>query len=230
MILTLADDTQKVIDLTRFVYFVVSIATVAMRIQDRTITATIVDGSVIMNKLDATIQIEFRQYMLDAQPARDAALQYQTFAKRYTLGDQEFPGSKTDNAKYYYEQVKAYVETSVHNVQAAGTSEQVARDKATEAEASRLAADQSATAAQASAKLSKRFAVGGEVPEDAQDNAKWYCEQAKSLKEQVDQMAKILVPRFYVDPVTMKFMSETEATGIRFWYENGKFYGEEIIA
>jgi hypothetical protein len=29
---------------------------------------------------------------------------------------------------------------------------------------------------------------------------------------------------------TMKFMSDTEATGIRFWYEKGKFYGEEITA
>lgn len=272
LVLTLADDTQKVIDLTRFVYSVDSTATVAMQIQGRTITATIVDGSVTMNKLDAAIQIEFRQYMLDAQSARDAALQYQKFAKRYTLGDQEFPGSETDNAKYYYEQVKADAETSSQNAlaaadsaetsmeqaeistakasvataaanktaadvlittekaTAAGASEQVARDKATEAGASRLAADQSATAAQASAKLSKRYTVGGEIPEDAQDNAKWYCEQAKSLKEQVDQMAKISIPRFYVDPVTMKFMSETEAAGIRFWYENGKFYGEEIIA
>ena len=39
-----------------------------------------------------------------------------------------------------------------------------------------------------------------------------------------------MIPRFYIDPVTMKFMSDTEAKGMRFWYENGKFYGEEITA
>ncbi|WP_313339826.1 hypothetical protein [Lacrimispora sp.] len=106
----------------------------------------------------------------------------------------------------------------------------MAKDKATQAEISQTAAGQSATSAQDSALLAKRYSEGGVVPEDAEDNARWYCQQTKSLKEQVDQIAKISIPRFYVDPVTMKFMSETEATGIRFWYENGKFYGEEIIA
>ncbi|WP_313074707.1 hypothetical protein [Lacrimispora sp.] len=272
LVLTLADSTQKVIDLTRFVYSVDSTATVAMQIQDRIITARIVDGSVTMGKLDSAIQTEFRQYMLDAQSARDAALQYQKFAKRYTLGDQEFPGSETDNAKFYYGQVKADAETSGQSARAAadsaefaeeqkiistqkasaataaanktaadvlittekataaGTSEQVARDKAIEAGASQVAADQSAGEAQASALMAKRYSEGGVVPEDVEDNARWYCQQTKSLKEQVDQIAKISIPRFYVDPVTMKFMSETEATGIRFWYEKGKFYGEEIIA
>lgn len=272
LVLTLADGTEKIIDLTRFVYSVDSTATIAMQINDRTITARIVDGSVTMEKLDASIQTEFRQYMLDAQSARDAALQYQKFAKRYTLGDTDFPGSETDNAKYYYGQVKEDATTSGQNAQlaadsaaisttqagisttkaaaataaanqtaadvitttqkanAAGASEQVARDKATQAEVSQTAAGQSATAAQNSALMAKRYSEGGVVPEDAEDNAKWYCQQTRGLKEQVDQASKLVIPRFYIDPVTMKFMSDTEAKGIRFWYENGKFYGEEIIA
>ena len=82
LVLTLADGTEKVIDLTRFVYSVDSTSTIAMQINDRTITARIVDGSVTMEKLDAAIQTEFRQYMLDAQSARDAALQFQLWAKR----------------------------------------------------------------------------------------------------------------------------------------------------
>ena len=53
LVLTLADGTQNVIDLTRFVYDVDSNATISMQIQDRTITARIVDGSVTMEKLDA---------------------------------------------------------------------------------------------------------------------------------------------------------------------------------
>lgn len=83
LVLTLADGTQKVIDLTRFVYSVDSTATISMKILNRTITAEIVDGSVTMHKLDDSIQMELRQYMLDAQTARDAALQYQNNAKTF---------------------------------------------------------------------------------------------------------------------------------------------------
>ena len=83
LVLTLADGTQKVIDLTRFVYSVDSTSTIAMKILNRTITAEIVDGSVTMGKLDASIQMELRQYMLDAQAARDMALQYQNNTKTF---------------------------------------------------------------------------------------------------------------------------------------------------
>jgi hypothetical protein len=131
LVLTLADGSQKIIDLTRFVYTVDSTPTISMKILNRTITAEIVDGSVTMSKLDASIQTEFRQYMLDTQSARDAALQYQKFAKRYTLGDQEFPGSETDNAKYYYEQTKADAETSGQNAQAAADSAEFAEEQKT---------------------------------------------------------------------------------------------------
>ncbi len=119
LVLTLADGTQKVIDLTRFIYSVESTTTISMTITDRVMRASIVDGSVTMEKLDAAIQTEFRQYMLDAQSARDAALQYQKFAKRYTLGDQDFPGSESDCAKYYYEQTKEDATTSGQNAQLA---------------------------------------------------------------------------------------------------------------
>lgn len=268
LVLTLADGTQKIIDLTRFVYSVDSTATVSMQIQNRTITANIVDGSVTMEKLDATIQTEFRQYMLDAQSARDAALQYQKFAKRYFEGDNDFPGSETDNVKFYYGQIKEDAATSGQNAQSAadsaaeskrqaeiataksatatsaanqtaadvitttakaaeaGASAQVARDKATEAQTSKEAAEQSAIEAQQNALKAESLTHGGVVPEDAEDNARWYWQQAKSLKEQVDAMAKISVPHFYVDPVTMQLKSDTEAKGMRFWYDKGKFYGE----
>ncbi len=83
-----------------------------------------------MEKLDSAIQTQFRQYMLDTQAARDAALQYQKNAKRYTEGDEEFPESETDNAKYYYEQVKLNAATSGQNAQAAANSEQIATEQA----------------------------------------------------------------------------------------------------
>lgn len=270
LVLTLADGTQKIIDLARFVYSVDSTATIAMQIQDRTITAKIVDGSVTMAKLDAAIQTEFRQYMLDAQSARDAALQYQKFAKRYTLGDQEFPGSETDNAKYYYGQVKEEATTSGQNAlaaadsaqtateqagistakaatatsaanktaadvltttekaAAAGVSEQVARDKAAEAEASKMAAEQSATEAQESALKAKSLTHGGVVPEDAEDNARWYWQQVQDLKKQIDQVAKLSIPQFWIDTKTMQLKSNFLAKGMSFRLEAGKFIGKEI--
>lgn len=268
LVLTLADGTQKVIDLTRFVYSVGSTATISMSIIDRVMTATIVDGSVTMQKLDAAIQQEFRQYMLDAQAARDTALQYQKYAKRYAIGDGEFPGSEIDNAKYYYEQAKADAVSSGENAQAASesaavaaqqagiatqkavaasasansaaadaqiatskasaaaNSERIAKEKAEEAVASEKAATQMAGKTADSATLAKRYAVGGVVPEDTEDNAEWYYEQTKILKSEVDAAAKIVVPRFYIDFNTGKLMSDKEASGIKFWIKNGKLYGE----
>ncbi|WP_124067530.1 hypothetical protein [Clostridium sp. E02] len=269
LVLTLADGTQKVINLTRFVYSVESTATISMTITDRTMTASIINGSVTMEKLDSAIQTEFRQYMLDAQAARDAALNYQKYAKRYSLGDEDFPGSETDNAKYYYEQVKEDAKTSGQNAQLsadsaavsttqagiavtkaaeatsavnstaadvltatkkandAAVSEQAAREKAAEASASEEVANRKAEEAEASSLQAKRFTNGGIVPEDAEDNAEWYYKQTKELKAQVDAAAKISIPQFRVDPVTMKLISDTEAKGMRFWYDSGKFYGEE---
>lgn len=154
LVLTLADGTQKVIDLTRFVYSVDSTATVSMKILNRTITAEIVDGSVTMEKLDAAIQMEFRQYMLDTLAARDAALNSQ--------------------------------------------------------------------------KLAQRYAVGGVVPEDSEDNAKSYYQQTKDIKTQVDASAELVIPHFYIDFATGKLMSDTKAKGKRFWISNGILYGENV--
>ena len=270
LVLTLADGTQKIIDLTRFVYSVDSTPTITMKILNRTITAEIVDGSVTMEKLDAAIQTEFRQYMLDAQSARDAALQYQKFAKRYFEGDNDFPGSETDNVKFYYGQIKEDAATSGQNAQLAadsaavsttqagiattkaaaatsaanqtaadvisttakateaGVSAQVARDKATEAQTSKEAAEQSAIEAQQNALKTESLTHGGVVPEDAEDNAKWYWQQVQDLKKQIDQAAKISIPRFWVDTKTMQLKSNFLAKGMSFRYDRGKFIGKEI--
>lgn len=108
LILTLADGTTKQVDLTKFVYTFSNTSTITMKMVNRVVTAEIVDGSVTMDKLDATIQNTFRHYLLDAQSARDLALQYQKNAKRYAVGDAAFEGSDTDNAEYYCGQSKLY--------------------------------------------------------------------------------------------------------------------------
>lgn len=241
LILTLADGTKKTIDLTRFVYSVASTDTVAMEIKARVMRAVVVDGSITMDKLDATIQTEFRQYMLDSQAARDSALQYQKYAKRYALGDSEFEGSDTDNAKYYYAQAKINAETSTTNAQeatqgaeiataqaaiatskatsatasanSAAADAQMATEKATIAlqmantssEKSRESANSANVAlgkaleAEDSARLSKRYAIGGVVSDDAQDNSKWYCQQAENYAKVAQEVTDIIYPEIYVD-------------------------------
>lgn len=172
LVLTLADGTEKVIDLTRFVYSVESTATISMTITDRVMRAVIVDGSVTMEKLDVAIQTEFRQYMLDAQAARDAALQYQKNARRYTEGDEEFPESETDNAKYYYEQVKLNAATSSQNAQAAANSEQIAMEQANIARQKAANASASETNAAGSAQIATQKATAAAISEQsAKDKA-----------------------------------------------------------
>ena len=268
IILTLADGTEKSVDIAKFINTFKSSATIAFSMTDREVTARIIDGSVTMDKLDPTIQSEFRQYMIEAQNARDAALQYQKFAKRYTIGDSEFEGSETDNAKYYYEGTKQAAETTVTNAAAAARDAEtatsqaaIATSKATNAAASansaaadaQTASEKASTAtsqatlasqkaqeaassertattkaedAVNSANDAKRYAVGGVTAEDAQDNAKYYCQQAQKLKDQIDNAASLVIPQFFIDLETGALMSDKKAQGMRFWLEDGAFYGE----
>lgn len=268
IILTLADGTEKSVDIAKFINTFKSSATIAFSMTDREVTARIIDGSVTMDKLDPTIQSEFRQYMIESQNSRDAALQYQKFAKRYTIGDSEFEGSETDNAKYYYEGTKQAAETTVTNAAAAARDAEtamsqaaIATSKATNAAASansaaadaQTASEKASTAtsqatlasqkaqeaassertattkaadALDSANDAKRYAVGGVVAEDAQDNAKYYYEQSQILKNQIDAAASLVVPQFFIDLETGALMSDKKAQGMRFWLEDGAFYGE----
>jgi methyl-accepting chemotaxis protein len=79
------------------------------------------------------------------------------------------------------------------------------------------------------ANIAQRFAKGGIIPEDTEDNAEWYYRQTKNLKEQVDTASKLIIPLFYIDFETGELMSETEAKGMDFWIDDGDLYGEEVI-
>lgn len=111
LVLILDDGTEQTIDLTRFVYDVDSTATISMKIENRVITAEIIDGSVTMDKLEKSIMQTLRQYMLDAQAAAEAAANYNTAAESWAHGGTGArPGERTDNSKYYSEIAKQEAE------------------------------------------------------------------------------------------------------------------------
>lgn len=105
LVLTLEDGTQKLVDISRFVYSFDSSATIAMSMTDRHVTATVVDGSITMDMLEASIKSTFLQYKMDAETAEANALQYSRDSKRYAVGG-VMEGDAEDNAEYYYQQAK----------------------------------------------------------------------------------------------------------------------------
>lgn len=158
IILTLADGTEKRVDIAKFINTFKSSATISFKLTDRLVSATIIDGSVTMKKLDPTIQTQFRQYMLDAQSARDSALQYQKAAKCYTIGDADVAGSETDNAKYYYNEAKSAMQDAKAAKESAQSSEVAssayemrAKEAAESAESSKVTVESAKAAAAESA-------------------------------------------------------------------------------
>ena len=218
LVLTLADGTVKTIDLTRFVYSVASSATITMSINNRVMTASIVDGSVTMDKLDAAIQTEFRQYLLDAQSARDAALNYQKFAKRYTLGDESFPGSETDNARYYYGLTKTAAEESGQNAQLAADSAGAAQVQAGIATQKATSATASENNASASAQIAtqKAAAAGASEQVAVQKAAAAGASQAAAAQSATEASDSALMAKRYTKGGVVPEDAEDNAE----WYWN----------
>nr|DAN97719.1 MAG TPA: hypothetical protein [Caudoviricetes sp.] len=77
------------------------------------------------------------------------------------------------------------------------------------------------------ADLSKRYAVGGVIQEDSEDNAKYYAEQCKKYKDIVQETANINYPNLYIEPTTGHLIS-VGGSGITFRIENGHLISEVI--
>lgn len=84
----------------------------------------------------------------------------------------------------------------------------VATDKAKEATNSEIAAASKAQESLDSAKLSKRYAVGGEVQGDVEDNSKWYCKQAENYARVAQEVTDIIYPDIYINIDTGHLISE----------------------
>ena len=71
------------------------------------VTASVKAGSINETHLNPDYRADILTYRNEAQSAANESLQYSNDSKRWAVGDDEYEGSATDNAKYYKEQAEA---------------------------------------------------------------------------------------------------------------------------
>ena len=71
------------------------------------VTASVKAGSINETHLDPNYRADILTYKTQAQEAANDSLTYSKDSKRWAVGDAEYEGSETDNAKYYKEQAEA---------------------------------------------------------------------------------------------------------------------------
>lgn len=71
------------------------------------ISASVKSGSINGDHLDPNYRADILTYKTQAQEAANDSLTYSKDSKRWAVGDAEYEGSETDNAKYYKEQAEA---------------------------------------------------------------------------------------------------------------------------
>lgn len=148
LVLTLADGTQKVVPLSKFVdtYTFKSSGAITFNTNGKEITAFIPDGSVTLAKLEATVLSTIRQHMLDAQTAKGQAEQAAENARGYAIGGTGFEGV---SAQHFANQAKRYA--VITDEAPKDNAQYYAQDAAKSAEEARQAAGCDGTAASISA-------------------------------------------------------------------------------
>ena len=71
------------------------------------VSASVKSGSINETHLDPDYRADILTYKTQAQEAANDSLTYSKDSKRWAVGDAEYEGSETDNAKYYKEQAEA---------------------------------------------------------------------------------------------------------------------------
>lgn len=148
LVLTLADGTQKVVPLSKFMdtYTFKSSGTITFNANGKEITAFIPDGGITLAKLEATVLSTIRQYMLDAQTAKGQAEQAAENARGYAVGGAGFEGV---SAQHFANQAKRYA--VITDEAPRDNAQYYAQDAAKSAEEARQAAGCDGTAASISA-------------------------------------------------------------------------------
>ena len=148
LVLTLADGTQKVVPLSKFVdtYTFKSSGTITFNTNGEEITAFVPDGSITLAKLEATVLSTIRQYMLDAQTAKGQAEQAAENARGYAVGGTGFEGV---SAQHFANLAKRYA--VITDEAPKDNAQSYAQDAAKSAEEARQAAGCDGTAASISA-------------------------------------------------------------------------------
>ena len=71
------------------------------------VSAVVKEGSIQAKHLNPDYRADIQTYKTQAQQAANDSLTYSKDSKRWAVGDAEYEGSNTDNAKYYKEQAEA---------------------------------------------------------------------------------------------------------------------------
>lgn len=107
LVIVQQDGEEKKVDFSRFVYRFSNTTTIAMHTNGSTISADVIDGSITLDKLEASVMSTLRQYMLDAQSAAESSERFYTASKSWAVGGTASrDGEDYNNSKYYSEIAK----------------------------------------------------------------------------------------------------------------------------
>lgn len=98
------------------------------------VTAIVRAGSLNESHFNPNFAAEIRDNKNIAQSAANDSLQYSKDSKRWAVGDNDYPGSETDNSKYYAEQAQKSKEAAEKSEENASKSSDMAHQYAILAE------------------------------------------------------------------------------------------------
>lgn len=98
------------------------------------VTAIVKAGSLNESHFNPNFAAEIRNNKNIAQSAANDSLQYSKDSKRWAIGDSEYEGSNTDNAKYYAEEAQKSKNSVTENADRASNSAEIAHQYAILAE------------------------------------------------------------------------------------------------
>lgn len=107
------------------------------------VTAIVKDGSINEKHLNPDYRADIIQTLNEAETAAQDALTYSKDSKRWAVGDPEYSGSETDNAKYYAQLAESYAhgDTEVRDGEDTDNSKFWSEQSKLEAERAKVEAD-----------------------------------------------------------------------------------------
>jgi hypothetical protein len=240
--LIMEDGTKEPVDLSSLIgeNEFLDTDTIAFAVEKGNVSATVKEASIQEKHLRPNYLADIKVESASAAKSAADALQSETNAK----ASEDAAKSSEGNAKSSEDNAKSSADSARLSEANAKASEDAAKSSADSAKSSADDASKSASelegaldgikddvdAAHEAAEKAKSYAVGDTGTRDGEgsDNSKYYSEQAKNYAEEVQVVASLVVPKFYIDFDTGCLMSETEAKGMEFEIQDGNFIGRTV--